>query len=137
MTADRYPCAVWLAARFLFQPSAGELSVADPSAILAAIGAEIEREIKSMLRGGQSNKVIELCCGAVALRGCVYSPEWTAATALLRSPVATRQYSAAQDFCDQRQHMIERVAKVLTREGKLSAAEARWIADEPPMQLAS
>jgi MOSC domain-containing protein YiiM len=138
MSGDRYPAALWLAARFLFEPSAAELNVSDPDDILARVGVEIEDEIKRMLHGGKSDAVTAMCCGAAAVRRhAPATQEWIGRTALLRSPCARREYDKACDFVDERQDMIGRVARVLSREGKLSAAEALWIADEPPYRLAS
>jgi hypothetical protein len=133
--SDRFPAAVWLTARFLFSPSAAELNVSDPDDIFARVGVEAETEISKMLRGGNSIAVQSRRCAAAL------SPfditHRLAASALLRSPVATKQYLEAIEFCDERQDMIQRLAKVLAREGKLAAHEALWIADEPSYRLVS
>jgi hypothetical protein len=109
------------------------LSVADPAGILAAIGIEIEDEIRKMLHGQKDcSRVTALACGAAALRN--HAPtarEWVAATALLRSPVAQRPYLNALEFCDERRRTIERIAKVLCQEGKLTSAEVLWLGDQP------
>jgi hypothetical protein len=97
--ADRYPAALWHAGRFLFEPTANELDVSDPDSILASAGAEIETEVAAMLRGGTGKAVTALCWGAVAVRQ--FAPRvhaWIEATALLRAPVAQRQYCRASDF---------------------------------------
>jgi hypothetical protein len=135
--SDLYPCAIWLTGRFLYAPSASELSVVDPDDILARVGLDAETEISKMLRGGNSSAVTAMCCGAVAIRNHAPARAWIAASALLRSPVATKKYLEAIEFCDERQDMIQRLAKVLAREGKLAAHEALWIADQPPRRLAS
>jgi hypothetical protein len=135
--SDRHTAAVWLVARFLFEPSAAELCVADPEDILARVAVEAETEISKMLRGGDSSAVTAMCCGAVAIRNHAPARAWIAASALLRSPVATKQYLEAIEFCDERRDMIQRLAKVLAREGKLAAHEALWVADEPSYRLVS
>jgi hypothetical protein len=135
--SDRYAAALLLTGRFVYAPSTAELCVADPDQIRAAIGVEIETEAHKMLLGGSSDKVIELCCGAVALRS--FAPkahEWISSTALLRSPCCTRQYEQSSNFIGNLRNIIERTARTLRQEGKLSAAEMLWLIDLPPTALA-
>jgi hypothetical protein len=92
-----------------------------------------------MLRGEKGHsRVTGLACGAIAVRN--YAPlahELISATALLRSPCAQRQYSVASNFVGDRGQVIERIARVLANEGKMSGSQALWLIDQPAPRLAS
>jgi hypothetical protein len=95
MSGDRYACALWTVGRFLYRPSASDLNVTAPDIVLAGVAAEIEAEISAMLRGSRSGKVVELCCGAIAVRNSApMADKWISASALLRAPCAQREYCA-------------------------------------------
>jgi hypothetical protein len=138
MSGDKYAAALWLGGRFLYRPSASDSNVTAPDIILAGVAAEIEAEVSAMLRGGRSSgKVVELCCGAIAVRNSAPTAhKWIAATGLLRSPCAQRQYCRAFDFISSRRQTIERIARVLANARTMIAAQALWVADQTPARAA-
>jgi len=139
MAGDRFPAALWLAARFdMSERRADVLDVTRPDAVLASARLDIETEISAMLRGLKSSTVAELCLGAVVLREVAPTAhEWVAATALLRSPCCQLQYNKAFDISRNRIAQIRRLASVLAGAGKISAAEALWVLDSKPTRRAA
>jgi hypothetical protein len=138
MSLDKLPAAIWESARFLHADRRPDfLDVTHPDEILKAARVEIDAEISAMLRGHKSDIVESLCCGAIAVRrDAVLAKEWHVATSLLRSPCATRAYNSAHDWVEQNIVPIRRVARSLAGSGRLSAAQALWIADAPARHAA-
>jgi len=129
----RFAAACWVVARWLYHLRDGGLDVTDRAAILESARQEIEAAIAAKSRGERyGENLIELCAGAVAVREIVpLAKEWNGATALLRSPTATKQYDVGHDFASDRRHVIIRTARVLADKGRMSAAQALWLADQP------
>jgi hypothetical protein len=131
---DRFPAAVWSAARFLYDDRRTDLDVSDPGAVLASARTEIETAIPAMLRGDKAARqtIASLCAGAVAVKeNASRSPEWIAATAPLRAACCQAQYNHAFDWARTKHSAIRRIARVLTSERKLTAANALWLFDQP------
>jgi hypothetical protein len=139
MAGDRFPAALWLAARFLYDDRRPDvLDATRPDDVLSSARVEIETEIAAMLRGHRSDSVIAMCLAAVMLREIVpTAKEWIAATAPLRSPCAQRQYNKAFDFSRERMAQIRRLASVLAAAGQISAAQALWVLDSQPTRRAA
>jgi hypothetical protein len=135
----RFAAACWVTARFLYHRHGDDLDITNPASILAKARREIDATLAAKARGEPCNEdLIELCVGAIAVRECCpLAKEWNGTTALLRSPCAERQYDRGFKFAGDQRIVFTRIARVLADTGKMSAAQALWLADQPAPRRAA
>jgi hypothetical protein len=136
MSNNHYPAALYVAGKFLFdleyiRREIDSLTVADPDKILASARSEIADAVSKLLTAPSPearHEVTVLAAGAVAVReGSPVARAWIAATAQLRVPALQREYGVGQRFASDRARLIQRLARVLSAEKKLSRVAINFI----------
>jgi len=116
-------CAVFAVNRFR---ALSDLDISEPDTVLAAA----RKEIGDTLAAPNPEHLLSLCVGAVAQRqGAARNPEWDAATNPLMQAIAMGQ---ARKFVSNHFSEIQRIARTLLSERKLSVGMVCWILDSKP-----
>jgi len=130
---DYHSAAYWLAGRAVLtarrpQPLT-DLDISEPDAVLAAAGKEIA---DTLAAHHTDAALLSLAVGAAAQReGAARNAAWSDAVAPL-----PRRRDARQFVANERQ-AIERLARALLAERKLSADMVSWILNAKPQKLAA
>jgi hypothetical protein len=127
---DRFPAAVWLAARLLYDGAQTDLDVSDPIAIFENARVEIAEAVAAMVRAekGARKRVASLCAGAAAVReNAPRARDWISVSSPLRAPCCCGPYGAAFDWLAERHSSIRRVAHALAHDRRMTAKQALWL----------
>lgn len=140
MSGDMHSPAYFLNGRAVFNlnrsRTIGDLSVADPAAVLDAAQAEIAAAIESYIhapasdarRGALALAIQELMAGAESVRrGAARNADWADAFGPLHA--ASVSFLGRQSFLLVRDRWqdVQRLARTLLLEKSMTAATARWI----------
>jgi len=103
-----------------------DLDCTDPDAVLAAA----RKEIAAALGSPNAERLLSLCVGAVSQRqGAARNAEWDAVTNPLMPAIAMGQ---ARKFVSNHFAEIQRLARTMLSERKLSVGMVCWILDSKP-----
>jgi len=130
VTGDFHSPAFYLAGKAVFAVKRflplADLDCTEPDAMLAAA----RKEIAAVLPSPNAERLLSLCVGAVAQRqGAARNPEWDAVTNPLMQTTAMGQ---ARKFVSSHFSEIQRLARTLLSERRLSVGMVCWILDSKP-----
>ncbi len=138
MTDARSSAAFWLSARTLHRLLADkpivEMSVEDPAIVLDRASGEIRRTMAAFFEEDTPYRdpMLNILIGAEAVRKCKPAQEWSEAIAPLgRAPIPQHMTAAARVFAGNRWMLIDRLARELAHEKRMSVSAVLWLLNLP------